>query len=149
MLQWFHACWMLKLSLEHWSVVVLNPDTNQSARSVCLFSDEFSLLVFQNNQRSHNSLSNRRTKHRTYVNNNQRNMYRHTENNRNRNKQKKKDFDQWHFYFNFPLPAALFLLSYTTDRKLQITEWNRNSWGAESNVTWLILGAVGLEYHRI
>lgn len=90
MFQWFHACWMLKLSLEQWSVVVLNPDTNQSARSVCLFSDEFSLLVFQNNQRSHNSLSNRRTKHHTYVNNNQRNIYRHTENNRNRNKQAKK-----------------------------------------------------------
>lgn len=88
-------------------------------------------------------------------NSNQRNIYWHTENNRNRNKQKKKDFDQWHFYFNFLIlqSVVVFVLSYTTDRKLpalmQITEWNRNSWGAESNVTWLILGAVGLEYHRI
>lgn len=49
--------------------------------------------------------------------------------------------------------VVLFLLSYTTDRKLpalmQITGWKRNSGGAESNVTWLMSGSVGLGYRRI
>lgn len=127
---WFgHVIWMQECWSQLWT-----PTPTRVPLLFCLFGffDNFSFLVFRNNQHSHNSLSNRHTKHRTYINNNQRNIYWHTETNRDRNKQAKEknvDFDQFqHFYFNFSLPAVCRFISAQLHNRQKTSCVDANHW---------------------